>query len=74
MEVYDSLNEQEMSDVIKTEDDEIDYLDGKIKQAQLVESRIQKKKLLAELNQKRIRKEQKKEQLQECRGRINNCK
>ena len=66
MEVYDSLNEQEMSDMIKTEDEEIDYLDGKIKQAQLVESRIRKKKLLAELDQKRIRKEQKKEQLQEC--------
>ena len=45
MEVYDSLNEQEMSDMIKTEDEEIDYLDGKIKQAQLVESRIRKKKI-----------------------------
>ena len=66
MEVYDSLNEQKMSDMIKTEDEEIDYLDGKIKQAQLVESRIRKKKLLAELDEKRILKEQKKEQLQEC--------
>ena len=54
MEVYDSLNEQEMLDMIKTEDEEIDYLDGKIKQAQLVESRIQKKKFLAELDKKRI--------------------
>ena len=63
-----------MLDMIKTEDEEIDYLDGKIKQAQLVESRIQKKKLLAELDEKRIRKAQKKEQLQEFRGRINNCK
>ena len=43
-----------MSDMIKTEDEEIDYLDGKIKQAQLVESRIRKKKLLAELDEKRI--------------------
>ena len=74
MEVYDSLNEKEMSDMIKTEDEEIDYLDGKIKQAQLVESRIRKKKLLAELDEKRILKEQKKEQLQECRGRISDCK
>ena len=74
LEVYDSLNQQEMLDMIKTEDKEIDYLDGKIKQAQLVESRIQKKKLLAELDEKRIQKAQKKEQLQECQGRINNCK
>ena len=59
MEVYDSLNEQEMLDMIKTEDEEIDYLDGKIKQAQLVESRIRKKKLLAELDEKRIQKAQK---------------
>ena len=63
-----------MLDMIKTEDEEIDYLDDKIKQAQLVESRSQKKKLLAELDEKRIRKAQKKEQLQECRGRIINCK
>ena len=48
-----------MLDMIKTEDEEIDYLDGKIKQAQLVESRIRKKKLLAELDEKRIRKAQK---------------
>ena len=66
MEIYDSLNEQEMLDMIKTEDEEIDYLDGKIKQAQLVESRIRKKKLLTELDEKRIQKAQKKEQLQEC--------
>ena len=43
-----------MLDMIKTEDEEIDDLDDKIKQAQLVESRIQKQKLLAELDEKRI--------------------
>ena len=40
--------------MIKTEDEEIDYLDGKIKEAEVIESRIQKKKLLPELDEKRI--------------------
>ena len=59
MEVYDSLDEQEMLDMIKMEDEEIDYLDGKIKEAEVIESRIQKKKLLAKLDEKRIQKAQK---------------
>ena len=45
MEVYDSLDEQEMLDMIKMEDEEIDYLDGKIKEAEVIESRIQKKEI-----------------------------
>ena len=54
MEVYDSLDKQEMLDMIKMEDEKIDYLNGKIKEAEVIESRIQKKKLLAELDEKRI--------------------
>ena len=43
-----------MLDIIKMEDEEIDYLNGKIKEAEVIESRIRKKKLLAELDEKRI--------------------
>ena len=60
--------------MIKKEDQGIEYLEDQLKKAKLTESMIQKKKLLTRIEEKRRQKEQKKEQLQQCQGKINNCK